>query len=125
MTLCRNRLVGMARATAIAVSSLALSPSVKGADENAAAIEAGKNISFTRKLGNCVACHMMEGAESPGSIGPPLVAMKIRYPDKAKLREQIWDSTKINPETPMPPFGKYEILTEEQIDQVVEFVYTL
>jgi len=85
--------------------------------------EAGKQVAFTRSKGNCLACHMIPGGESPGTIGPPLVAMKARYPDKAKLRAQIWDPTIANPETSMPPFGRHEILSEEEIDQLVEFIW--
>jgi sulfur-oxidizing protein SoxX len=51
--------------------------------------------------------------------------MKARFPDKAKLRAQIWDSTKMNPNSIMPPFGRQQILSESDIDKIVEFVYTL
>jgi sulfur oxidation c-type cytochrome SoxX len=61
----------------------------------------------------------------PGNIGPPLVAMKARFPNKADLRAQIWDSTAANPNTIMPPFGKNRILTEKEVDLVTEFVYSL
>jgi len=88
-------------------------------------IAEGKKIAFDRKLGNCLACHMIEGGELPGNIGPPLVAMKARFPDKAKLRAQIWDSTVNNPNSMMPPFGRHEILTESEIDKVVEFIHSL
>lgn len=87
--------------------------------------EAGKQIAVDRKKGNCLACHVMGEGPLPGNIGPPLVAMKARFPDKAKLRGQIWDATQTNPNTMMPPFGRHEILTEEEIDKVVEYVYTL
>ncbi len=85
----------------------------------------GKQVSENRKKGNCLACHAMDDGASPGDIGPPLVAMKARFPDKAKLREQIWDATKKNPNSMMPPFGRHGILTEKEIDAVVEYVYTL
>lgn len=87
----------------------------------------GQEIAFDRRLGNCLACHAMPGvkAEMPGSIAPPLIAMKLRYPDKAKLRAQIWDATVNNPRTSMPPFGKHKVLTEEEIDKVADFVYSL
>lgn len=88
-------------------------------------VEKGKAVSFNRKLGNCLACHVMDDGTLPGNIGPPLVSMKLRFPDKAKLRAQIWDATKIKPSSIMPPFGKNKILSEEQIDQVVEYLYTL
>ncbi|RMG27529.1 MAG: sulfur oxidation c-type cytochrome SoxX [Gammaproteobacteria bacterium] len=95
------------------------------AAEAKSVIEQGKAIAFNRKKGNCLACHQIEGGSLPGNIGPPLVGMKARYPDKAKLRAQIWDPTINNPNTIMPPFGRHKILTEEEIDKVVEFIYSL
>lgn len=107
--------------------SLALLPtSSLAADEKAAsAVEQGKTVAFDRKKGNCLACHQIEGGSLPGNIGPPLIAMKARFPDKAKLRAQIWDATKSNPNSIMPPFGRQQILSESEIDKIVEFVYTL
>ncbi len=87
--------------------------------------EEGKKIAFDRKKGNCLACHIIEDGELPGVLGPPLVAVKARYPDKAILREQIWDPSKRNPATSMPPFGKHRILTEDEIDKVVEYIHSL
>ena len=86
----------------------------------------GKDIAFNRKKGNCLACHAIAGGVRPaGNIGPPLIAMKHRFPDKAKLRAQIWDSTVTNPDTSMPPFGRHEVLSGKEIDQVVEFIHSL
>jgi sulfur-oxidizing protein SoxX len=67
----------------------------------------------------------MQGGSLEGNIGPELVNMKQRYPDKAKLRAQIWDATVNNPNTIMPPFGKHKIVSEKEIDAIVEFIYTL
>jgi len=72
-----------------------------------------------------VACHQIAGGTLPGNIGPPLVAMKQRFPSKQALREQIWDATKRNPNTSMPPFGRHKILTDDEIDKIVEFIWTL
>ena len=91
----------------------------------AASADNGKKVAFDRKKGNCLACHQIAGGDLAGNIGPPLVAMKARFPDKAKLRAQIWDATALNPNTMMPPFGKHKILSESEIDDVVEFLYTL
>ncbi len=85
----------------------------------------GKKVAFDRKKGNCLGCHMIAGGELPGNIGPPLIAMKARFPDKAVLRAQIWDSTEKNPNSIMPPFGKHRILTEKEVDLVTEFIYSL
>ncbi len=88
-------------------------------------IAEGKEVAFDRKLGNCLACHAIADGTLPGNIGPPLVAMKVRFPDKSKLRAQIYDSTANNPRTAMPPFGKHDILTDKQVDLVTEFIHTL
>lgn len=90
--------------------------------------ETGKDIAFNNKKGNCLACHTMPtvpDAVSGGMYGPPLIAMSARFPDKAKLRAQIWDATAINPSTSMIPFGKHKVLTEQEIDKVTDFVYGL
>lgn len=85
----------------------------------------GKAIAFDRSKGNCLACHEIAGGESPGNIGPELANMKQRYPDKQLLRDRIWDETKFIPTTVMPPFGKHQILSEQEINQVVDFIYSL
>ena len=113
-----------AGATALVLGSFAFSPiQAKAAD--AKALEEGKELAFHRKKGNCLACHKIAGGDLPGNIGPELVNMKARYPDKAKLRAQIWDATTVNPNTIMPPFGKHKMLSEKEIDLVTEFIYSL
>lgn len=89
------------------------------------AIEQGRAIAFERRKGNCLACHVIEGGELAGNYGPPLVLMKARFPDRAKLRAQIWDAAVRDPNTRMPPFGRHKILTEEEIDLVVDYILTL
>ena len=95
------------------------------ADGASSIVEKGKAVAFDRKKGNCLACHMTGDGTLPGNIGPPLIGMKARFPDKAKLRAQIWDSTVANPNSIMIPFGRNRVLSEEEIDQIVEYVYTL
>jgi len=111
----------IARVALLCFASIVGGMSVASAD----AIADGKEVAFDRKKGNCLACHMIAGGSLPGNIGPPLVAMKARFPDKADLRAQIWDSTVKNPNTIMPPFGKNRILTEQEVDLVTEFIYSL
>ncbi|MCW8829053.1 MAG: sulfur oxidation c-type cytochrome SoxX [Gammaproteobacteria bacterium] len=118
------RLVTTASALATVLGALSLSPQLAIAAD-AQVVEEGKKIAFDRKKGNCLACHLVDDGDLPGNIGPPLVAMKARFPDKSVLRAQIWDSTKANPNSMMPPFGRHEILTEGEIDKVVEYIYTL
>jgi L-cysteine S-thiosulfotransferase len=90
--------------------------------------ETGKDIAFNNRKGNCLACHGMPtvpDAVATGLYGPPLIAMSARFPDKAKLRAQIWDATAFNPASTMIPFGKHMVLTEEEIDKVTDFIYGL
>ena len=89
------------------------------------AVLQGGCVVVNRSKGNCMACHAIEGTTLAGNIAPPLNYMKQRFPDKARLRAQIWDATAFNPNSSMPPFGKNAILTEDEIDKVVEFLMTL
>jgi sulfur-oxidizing protein SoxX len=85
----------------------------------------GKTLAFDRKKGNCLSCHMITGGDMAGNIAPPLIAMKARFPDKAVLRAQIADATVKNPASFMPPFGRHQILSEKEIDAVVDFIHAL
>ena len=97
-------------------------PSAMAADS---AIEKGKALAFDRKKGNCLACHAMDDGNLPGNIGPPLISMSLRFPDKAVLRSQVADATIKNPNSIMIPFGRHGVLSDSEIDQIVEYVYTL
>ena len=93
--------------------------------ENSAA---GARLAQDVARGNCLACHAMPGdasAVTSANIGPPLVAIRARFPDRERLRRQIWDAGLTNPDTVMPPFGKHQILTTEEIDLIVDYLYTL
>ena len=104
-----------------AVVCLTLASGIASAD----AIAEGKKVALDRKKGNCLGCHMIMGEVLPGNIGPPLIAMKARYPNKADLREQIHDARIKNPNTIMPPFGAHRVLTEKEVDLVTEYIYSL
>jgi sulfur-oxidizing protein SoxX len=91
-------------------------------------IAAGARLAQDVAKGNCLACHAMPGdasAVTSANIGPPLVAMRARFPDREQLRRQVWDAGRTNPDTVMPPYGKHQILTAEEIDLIVDYLYTL
>lgn len=88
-------------------------------------IKQGQAIAYDRSAGNCLSCHLVLGAELPGNIGPPLIQMKARYPDRATLISQISDAAKRNPNTVMPPYGRHNILTNKEIELVVDFVHSI
>jgi L-cysteine S-thiosulfotransferase len=85
----------------------------------------GKQIAFNRDKGNCLACHEIEDGEFPGNIGPALKNLPARFKNKQQLREQIWDATRFNPQTSMPPFGKNKIISEAEIDLLVDYLWRL
>ena len=85
----------------------------------------GQTIAFDRSKGNCLTCHVIKGGDLPGTIGPELKDIKSKYPDRADLVAILNDETKRNPQTVMPPFGRNRILTEQEINAVVDFLQTL
>ena len=60
----------------------------------------------------------------PAMSGPQLADMKKRFPDRNELAAVIFDETKRNPQTVMPPFGRNLILTNDEIEAIVDFLYT-
>lgn len=110
-------------------ASLMLNISVVNAAEEKklTPIEEGKKIAFDRVKGNCLACHMIADGTAPGEIGPPLMAMQARFPDKQKLFDKIWGKPGVEavPESQMLPFGRNKALTDDEISKIVEYLYTL
>ena len=104
---------------------IGFSTAVNAADKKADPITTGKKIAFDKKKGNCLACHLIQGGDQPGNIAPPLIGMKGRFPDKAVLRAQIADPQAKNPDSLMPPFSAHGVLSEKEIDLVVEFIHSL
>lgn len=116
----------IAIAWACALCILAGGPAL--ASDSSDRIEKGRWLAHDVSKGNCLACHQMpgdSGADSLANIGPPLLAMAQRFPDRTRLREQVRDARRFNPETVMPPFGTHLILTSEEIELVLDYLYTL
>jgi len=95
---------------------------VEAADE---ALKQGKALTTERSRGNCLACHIIEDGVLPGNLGPPLVAMEARFPDRESLRLQIHDASLANSHSRMPPFGRHRILTAGEIELIMDYLYTL
>jgi L-cysteine S-thiosulfotransferase len=85
----------------------------------------GQKLAFDRGKGNCLTCHDIKGGDLPGTIGPPLKDIKSKYPERKELVAILTDETKRNPLTVMPPFGRNRILTEQEINAIVDFLQTL
>jgi sulfur-oxidizing protein SoxX len=95
------------------------------AQAQSANVAEGQKLAFDRSKGNCLTCHDIKGGNLAGTIGPALVDIKSKYPDRNELVAIVSDETKRNPTTVMPPFGRNHILTEQEINAVVDFLQTL
>jgi sulfur-oxidizing protein SoxX len=71
----------------------------------------------------CEQCHEIKGLQNFGNIGPSLIGLKDRYPDRKEVAEIIYDETKRNPQTAMMPFGRNLILTSKEIETIVDYLY--
>ena len=89
------------------------------------AVAEGQRLAFDRGKGNCLTCHEIKGGDLPGTIGPALKDIKSKYPDRNELVAILTDETKRNPQTVMPPFGRNRILTDQEINAIVDFLQTL
>lgn len=89
-------------------------------------VRAGRELAHSYDKGNCLGCHRIPAdrkAITLANLGPPLEDLRARYPDRALLRARLWDATAYNPATLMPPFGKHGVLTEQEIDLIIEYLY--
>ncbi len=85
----------------------------------------GQAIAFDRSKGNCLACHTMRGSDVPSNVGPELNDMKARFHNRADLVAILNNEEARNPQTIMPSFGRNLILDPHEIDQIIDFLYTL
>ncbi|MDP5054051.1 MAG: sulfur oxidation c-type cytochrome SoxX [Congregibacter sp.] len=107
----------------VACASVLAGVNARAAD--AQSIAEGQAIAADRDRGNCYSCHMAEGAEMTGNGGPPLVMMQLRFPERDVLKAQIADPRIRNPNTVMPPYGAHGILTDRELELVVDYVHSL
>jgi sulfur oxidation c-type cytochrome SoxX len=114
-----------AAATVFALALLIGAAASSTAQAQSTTVDEGRNLAFDRGKGNCLTCHVIKGGNLPGTIGPELIDIKSKYPNRADLIAIINDETLRNPLTMMPPFGRNRILTEKEISAVVDFLQTL
>ena len=119
-------LITFSRPQSMAFAAFALALVAATAPARAqSAVAEGQKLAFDRGKGNCLTCHDIKGGDLPGTIGPPLQDIKRKYPDRNDLVAILTDETRRNPQTMMPPFGRNRILTEREIDAIVDFLQTL
>ena len=88
-------------------------------------VKAGQELALDRGKGNCLACHTIKGGDAPSSVGRELVDMRRRFPNRADLVEILTNEPMRNSIAPMPAFGRNHILTEAEIEKIIDFLYTL
>lgn len=121
----RSGFAGIVAVSAIVASLISLAPQAAWSQAANPAVKQGQELAFDRGKGNCLACHQMAGGDLAGNVGPNLDKMKQRYPDRKELYDLIFNESKRNPQTVMPAFGTNHILTEEEINKVIDFLYSL
>ncbi|HEY6240092.1 MAG TPA: sulfur oxidation c-type cytochrome SoxX [Burkholderiales bacterium] len=99
--------------------------------------ERGRSIVANRDQGGCTLCHAVPGEKNFGNIAPTLAGAGARL-SVAQLRLRVADSTRVNPESPMPAYYRTEglaqvagafrgkpILSAQQVEDVVAWLATL
>ena len=82
-------------------------------------------------------CHEVPGETRFGNIAPPLAGAGAKL-SPGQLRLRVADSTRVNPDTPMPAYYRTEglrqvaaayrgkpVLTAQQVEDVVAYLSTL
>jgi sulfur-oxidizing protein SoxX len=119
-------LVAISRLNPASLLALALLVGVTASSARAQTGAAeGQKLVFDRGKGNCLGCHDIKGGDLAGTIGPPLQGIGAKYPNRSDLVTILTDESRRNPQTLMPPFGRNRILTEQEINAIVDFLQTL
>jgi len=97
----------------------------------------GRSIVVNRDQGGCTLCHEVPGETRFGNIAPPLAGAGAKL-SPGQLRLRVADSTRVNPDTPMPAYYRTEglrqvsaayrgkpVLTAQQVEDVVAYLSTL
>ncbi len=99
----------------------------------------GRKVAIDRKLGNCLACHVLPVPEQPfhGDVGPDLSEAGGAL-SEGEIRLRIVNSKVLNPDTIMPAFYRIDgfervkkafqgkaMLSAQQVEDVVAYVMTL
>ncbi len=98
----------------------------------------GKKLAISKKMGNCLACHVMPIPEQQfhGEIGPNLSGV-ASYMSEAEMRMRMVDPKVLNPDTIMPSFLKVAknrvlkkfqgktILKAQDVEDIIAYLKTL
>jgi sulfur-oxidizing protein SoxX len=100
---------------------VSLLPAASRGDDTAT----GRDLFLRKDKGYCVSCHQVPsdpGITGKATMGPPLAGVHARYPDRAALRLMLFDPTRRNPASVMPPYGRHQILGSAEIERIIDFL---
>jgi len=119
--------LGWVAAASAAILLMASGAASAADDKPLSPVDQGKKIAWEISKGNCLACHAMAGGELAGTMGPPMVAMKARFPKREDLFNKVWDIYSVvgDRNVSMPRFGPHGILSREEVERVVDYLYSL
>lgn len=92
-----------------------------------ASTDNGRQLALAEGKGHCQACHQFPNdpsVKSEATVGPPLAALRSRFPNRGNLIALIRDARTANRETIMPPYGTHRILTETEIAAIADYLLT-
>lgn len=86
----------------------------------------GRSLLLKRKNRvGCVDCHVIPRFPRPGDIGPSLIGYGSTTRSRDWLLNFVWDARNHNAATIMPPLGAHGVLSQQEVVDVVEFLFTL
>jgi sulfur-oxidizing protein SoxX len=85
----------------------------------------GKIIAMTPTRGNCVTCHQLPGDGWPGTVGNSLLQYKKYQYTADRIYQQIYDARIFNPASVMPPFGSHNLLSDQEIRDLVAYLQSI
>lgn len=85
----------------------------------------GLGIAMDPARGNCVACHQLPGDAWPGTVGNPLLHYRRYGHQDAQVYQQIFDARVFNPNSVMPAYGTFGILSDQDVRDLVAFLQSL
>ena len=88
--------------------------------------DAAKGKQLAQKKGRCLSCHIM-GADfdQAGNVGPNLSNYANLNRSRRYSFQQIWDARAHTPNTIMPPLGSNEVLSTEEVMDLIAYLETL
>jgi sulfur-oxidizing protein SoxX len=107
--------------TALFLAAISCAAAAQGREDS------GRQLALDKNRGNCADCHQFPNdprVETRATVGPPLSGIKARFTSRIALTNLVKDPMALNPDTIMPPYGRHRILTEREIDAIVDYLYT-